>query len=213
MLLRGLRLAGLAGFVAIGSSLVLAGCSGNTESAALGAETTAAKPAADTQSPAAPAAAEAQNAAAQPVALPQPKIVVPPKPKAGAPHGPGFDMPLIELGGYAPPRPMDVLKDAHIFTADHPEVASYIPCYCGCGSMGHKNNADCFVGSRDPEGKVTAWVPHGAACAVCIDIAVESMRMRNSGASVSAIRTQVQNEYRPHFPTSETPTPPPPATR
>jgi hypothetical protein len=122
-------------------------------------------------------------------------------------------MPLIELGGYAPPRPMDVLKDAHVFTADHPEVASYIPCYCGCGSMGHKNNADCFVGTRDTEGRVTAWVPHGAACAVCIDIAVESMRMRNSGASVSAIRTQVQNEYRPHFPTSETPTPPPPAAR
>src|SRR5436190_23945192 len=38
-------------------------------------------------------------------------IVVPPKPKSGAPHGPGFDMPLIDLGGYAPPRPMEVLRD------------------------------------------------------------------------------------------------------
>jgi hypothetical protein len=140
-------------------------------------------------------------------------IVIPPKPKPGAPHGPGFDMPLLELGGYAPPRPMDVLKDAHVFAADHPEVASYVPCYCGCGNMGHKNNADCFVGSRDKEGKVTAWVPHGAACAVCIDIAVESMRMRNSGASVAAIRKQVQDEYRPHFPSSETPTPAPPPGR
>ena len=82
-----------------------------------------------------------------------------------------------------------------------------------CGNMGHKNNADCFVGARDKEGKVTAWVPHGAACAVCIDIAVESMRMRNSGASVAAIRKQVQDEYRPHFPSSETPTPAPPPGR
>ena len=122
-------------------------------------------------------------------------------------------MPLLELGGYAPPRPMDILKDAHIFTADHPEVASYIPCYCGCGSAGHKNNADCFVGGRDKEGKVTAWVPHGAACAVCIDIAVESMRMHNSGASVTAIRTQIQNEYRPHYPSTETPTAAPPPGR
>jgi hypothetical protein len=145
--------------------------------------------------------------------LPQPAIVIPPKPKAGAPHGPGFDMPLLDLGGYAPPRPMEILKDAHIFAADHPEVASYIPCYCGCGSMGHKDNADCFVGARDKEGKVTAWVPHGAACAVCIDIAVESMRMRNSGASVAAIRKQIQDEYRPRFPSSETPTPAPPAGR
>ena len=121
-------------------------------------------------------------------------------------------MPVLELGGYAPPRPMDILKDAHIFAADHPEVASYIPCYCGCGNMGHKNNADCFVEARDKQGNVTSWVPHGAACAVCIDIAVESMRMRNSGASVAAIRKQIQGEYRPRFPT-ETPTPPPPPGR
>lgn len=138
-------------------------------------------------------------------------IVVPPRPKSGAPHGPGFDMPLLELGGYAPPRPMEILRDAHIFTADHPEVASYIPCYCGCGTAGHKDNADCFIRGRDAQGRVTEWEPHGAACAVCIDIAVQSMKMRNSGASVTAIRQQVQNEYRPHFPSTETPTPAPPA--
>ena len=138
-------------------------------------------------------------------------IVVPPKPKAGAPHGPGFDMPLIDLGGYAPTRPMEVLRDAHIFTADHPEVASYIPCYCGCGQAGHKDNADCFIRQRDAQGRVTEWEPHGAACAVCIDIAVQSMKMRNSGASITAIRQQVQNDYRPRFPGTETPTPAPPA--
>ena len=138
-------------------------------------------------------------------------IVMPPKAKPGAPHGPGFDMPLIELGGYAPPRPMEVLRDAHIFTADHPEVASFIPCYCGCGTAGHKDNADCFVRQRDAQGRVTEWEPHGASCAVCIDIAVQSMKMRNSGASINAIRQQVQNEYRPRFENTETPTPAPPA--
>jgi hypothetical protein len=141
---------------------------------------------------------------------PQPTIVIPPKPTPGAPHGPGFDMPLIELGGYAPSRPMEVLRDAHIFTADHPEVASYIPCYCGCGSAGHKHNADCFVKGRDPDGRVTEWEPHGVACAVCIDIAVDSMKMRNSGASVTAIRKKVRSEYLPNFPSSETPTAAPP---
>jgi hypothetical protein len=138
-------------------------------------------------------------------------IVVPPKPTSGAPHGPGFDMPLLELGGYAPPRPMEVLRDAHVFTADHPEVASFIPCYCGCGTAGHKDNADCFIRRRDAQGLVVEWEPHGAACAVCIDIAVQSMKMRNSGASITAIRQQVQNDYRPHFPGTETPTPAPPA--
>jgi len=205
----------LAAAGALASLVFVAACSNNTETTAA-----AATPAAETAKPAvAEAPAPADNAAAQAVAsapaaeTAQAAIIVPPKPKPGAPHGPGFDMPLLELGGYAPPRPMDILKDAHVFTADHPEVASYIPCYCGCGNMGHKNNADCFVASRDKEGKVTAWVPHGAACAVCIDIAVESMRMRNSGASVSAIRSQIQNEYRPHFPSTETPTPAPPPGR
>jgi hypothetical protein len=119
-------------------------------------------------------------------------------------------MPLIDVEGYMPARPIEVLKDAHVFTADHPEVASYVPCYCGCGNAGHKNNADCFVKGRDAEGRVTEWEPHGVSCAVCIDIAVDSMKMKNSGASVMAIRRKVQGDYRPRFQGSETPTPPPP---
>ena len=163
-----------------------------------------------TSAGAAGAPAATQSAAATPEPdYPQPAVVIPPRPKAGAPHGPGFDMPLIDVEGYMPARPMEVLKDAHLFTADHPEVASYVPCYCGCGSSGHKNNADCFVRGRDPEGRVTEWEPHGVSCAVCIDIAVDSMKMRNSGASVMAIRKKVQGDYRPRFSTSETPTPAP----
>jgi Protein of unknown function with PCYCGC motif len=199
---------------ALCSAVALSACTRNAETSAAAAPAVAAQAASDAGKPAEPAGAGTAPAVATAAPeLPQPAIVIPPKPKAGAPHGPGFDMPLLELGGYAPPRPMDILKDAHVFAADHPEVASYIPCYCGCGNMGHKNNADCFVDSRDKEGKVTAWVPHGAACAVCIDIAVESMKMRNSGASVSAIRKQIQDEYRPKFPSSETPTPAPPPGR
>ena len=191
--------------VAISGTLVLAACSDNRT--------------AGTATPAngdATSAGAAANTAAQPAVAPQepdypqPAVVIPPRPKPGAPHGPGFDMPLIDVAGYMPARPMDVLKDAHVFTADHPEVASYVPCYCGCGNAGHRNNADCFVKGRDPEGRVTQWEPHGVSCAVCIDIAVDSMKMKNSGASVMAIRRKVQGDYRPRFPSSETPTPPPP---
>lgn len=197
------------------TGLMLVGaCSNKSDSTA---DAASSAPAASADASTVPGANATQSAHAQAGAaaatpdLPELAIIIPPKPKPGAPHGPGFDMPLLDLGGYPLQRPMEALKDAHIFTADHPEVASYIPCYCGCGSAGHKNNADCFVASRDKEGKVTAWAPHGVGCAVCIDIAVESMRMRNSGASVSAIRLQIQSEYRPHFPQTETPTPLPPA--
>jgi len=203
--------------IALCSLAAVSGCSRNADPAAQSAAgSTAARTGADT-TPAisdGAAAKDVPQAADNTAAVEHPltkAIVVPPRVKPGAPHGPGFDMPLIELGGYAPPRPMEVLRDAHIFTADHPEVSSFIPCYCGCGSAGHKDNADCFIRQRDAQGRVTEWEPHGAACAVCIDIAVQSMRMRNSGASISAIRQQVQNEYRPRFQNTETPTPAPPA--
>src|SRR3989442_1659527 len=104
--------------------IVAAGaCTNKTESAAEAAGANPARGASPALAAEVPSAKAAEAQTAQP-ALPQPKIVVPPKPKPGAPHGPGFDMPLIELGGFAPPRPMDVLKDAHVFAADHPEVAS-----------------------------------------------------------------------------------------
>lgn len=191
--------------VALCGALALGACSNNQSDTAAPAGGDAAN-----AGGAAPLGAEAANAAkaAEPD-YPQPAVVMPPRPKPGAPHGPGFDMPLIDVAGYMPARPMDVLKDAHVFAADHPDVASYVPCYCGCGSAGHRNNADCFVKGRDPAGRVTEWEPHGVSCAVCIDIAVDSMKMRNSGASVMAIRRKVQGDYRPRFPESETPTPAP----
>ena len=203
--------------IALCSFVAVSACSqGADPTANVAAGSSAAKAGADTTPAVADAGAakDVPQAADNTAVVDHPltkAIVMPPKPKPGAPHGPGFDMPLIELGGYAPPRPMEVLRDAHIFTADHPEVASFIPCYCGCGSAGHKDNADCFIRQRDAQGRVTEWEPHGAACAVCIDIAVQSMKMRNSGASISAIRQQVQNEYRPRFENTETPTPAPPA--
>lgn len=171
---------------------------------------------------AAPAAAEhADHAASAPATVgaaasgPQlttaPRtIVTPPRPQPGAPHGPGFDMPMITNGGMSPVRPAELVRDAHMFVADHPEVAQFIPCYCGCGTAGHTGNEDCFVVARDATGRVTEWEPHGVTCAVCIDVAVASMRMYNSGASVTAIRATIEKEYQ-QYAQSMTPTPRPPA--
>ena len=189
--------------IALAGALAVSACSNNQGTGApAGGDATNAG--------AAGAPAAAQSAAATPEPdYPQPAVVIPPGRNPARRTVPASICRSIDVEGYMPARPMDVLKDAHVFTADHPEVASYVPCYCGCGSAGHKNNADCFVKGRDPEGRVTAWEPHGVSCAVCIDIAVDSMKMRNSGASVMAIRKKVQGDYRARFQSSETPTPPP----
>jgi len=119
------------------------------------------------------------------------------------------NLPPIPFRGYAPPRAPEVVTAAFHFAAEHPEVLSYIPCFCGCERGGHRGNGDCFVRSRAANGDVLEWEEHGLECAVCIDVATRSRQMHASGASVAAIRAAVEQEFSPSFVTM-TPTPKPP---
>lgn len=76
------------------------------------------------------------------------------------PHTQDTYPPLPETG-FPPPRPMETVQAVYKFAAEHPEVLSYIPCYCGCDRQGHKGNDDCFVASRNAKGDVKAWDSHG----------------------------------------------------
>lgn len=118
--------------------------------------------------------------------------------------------PPVPFRGYAPPRPPEVVTAAFQFAAEHPEVLSYVPCFCGCQQGGHKGNHDCFVRSRAANGDVIEWEEHGVECAVCIDVATRSRQLLASGASVTEIRAAIEREFLPSAPTM-TPTPAPPA--
>jgi hypothetical protein len=117
--------------------------------------------------------------------------------------------PPVPYQSFAPPRPYDTVNAAFQFAAEHPEVLSYIPCFCGCQQGGHKGNEDCFVKARDKNGDVTEFEPHGVECAVCIDVATRARQMYTSGASVTQIRAAVEKEFKATYP-SMTPTPMPP---
>jgi Protein of unknown function with PCYCGC motif len=113
--------------------------------------------------------------------------------------------------GYAPPRSREVVTAAYQFAAEHPEVLSYVPCFCGCQRGGHQGNEDCFVKSRAANGDVIEWEDHGVDCAVCLDVATRSRQMYSSGASVRDIRAAIDKEFGSMFPTAEkmaTPSPP-----
>jgi uncharacterized protein with PCYCGC motif len=103
----------------------------------------------------------------------------PPVPQAGSPaaevsRAPGsgriaFTPPPPSYLGELPPLPMspypaqrapEVIRAVYTFAARHPEVLLYVPCFCGCQNSGHRGNDDCFVKSRDPNGRPT-WEPHG----------------------------------------------------
>ena len=174
-------------------------------------------PRGETSETAAPTAAEASTTPADPAA-PKMAKADPPTPEiiaateAQAKLGPRKQamLPPIPFQGYEPPRPRDVITAAYQFTAEHPEISSYIPCFCGCQQGGHKGNTDCFVRSRAASGDVIEWDEHGVECAVCIDVATRSRQMFSSGASVRDIRAAIEKEFGPSF-TTMTPTPRPPA--
>ncbi len=105
-------------------------------------------------------------------------------------------------------RPADAVRVAYEFVGRHPEVASFVPCFCGCESGGHRSNDHCFVRTRATDGSVLAWEPHGLECATCIDVARDSAQMYALGASVKDIRKAIDQKYASRFPT-HTPTPQP----
>jgi hypothetical protein len=47
------------------------------------------------------------------------------------------------------------------YAVAHGEALQYIPCVYGCGAIGHRHNADCYVAERHPDGAIT-FTNHGA---------------------------------------------------
>jgi len=152
--------------------------------------------------------ASAQSAQAQESTAKTPAPVADVPENARKPH-PQAKLPPLPVQAFAPPRPPDVVRAAYVFAAEHPEVLSYVPCFCGCERGGHRGNEDCFVAARDANGDVTDWDPHGLDCAVCIDVATEARQMHTSGASVRDIRAAVEKKWA-GFHGGHTPTPQPP---
>jgi len=46
------------------------------------------------------------------------------------------------------------VKEAYRFAIANPEVLSDFPCYCGCGSMGHQNNLQCYIKEVRADGSI-----------------------------------------------------------
>ena len=105
--------------------------------------------------------------------------------------------PPLPSVGFAPVRPMDIVRATYDFAAQHPEILKYVPCYCGCGEQGHKANESCFVARRDAKGNVLEWDTHGFGCTICVDVAREAMQLYASGADVVSIRAAIERKWTP----------------
>jgi hypothetical protein len=46
------------------------------------------------------------------------------------------------------------VREAYRFAVANPELVSQFPCYCGCGSVAHESNLDCYIRESRPDGTV-----------------------------------------------------------
>src|SRR5215217_869682 len=56
------------------------------------------------------------------------------------------------------------VREAYRFALAHPHDLETVPCYCGCGGMGHTSNLSCFIQDADPNWETITFDQHAAGC-------------------------------------------------
>jgi hypothetical protein len=85
-------------------------------------------------------------------------------------------------------------RQAYQFAVANPDVTEHIPCYCGCGAMGHTSNYMCYVKSVAADGTVN-FDSHAIGCSICVDITQDVMRLSRQGKSVGEIKAYIDQTY------------------
>jgi len=103
--------------------------------------------------------------------------------------------------------PMDVqsapvaVREAYQFNVANPDIMKNIPCYCGCGNIGHTSNYDCYVSSVDDKGNI-AFENHALGCSICVDITQDVMRMLRDGKSPQDAKAYIDATYSKYGPSN-----------
>ncbi len=101
--------------------------------------------------------------------------------------------PVSALPRWAQDAPARV-RTAYRFAAANPEALRNVPCYCGCGSIGHTSNLSCYIKEAQTGGALV-FDNHALGCSICVDIAQDVMRMTGEGRPASDIRAEIVAAY------------------
>jgi hypothetical protein len=101
--------------------------------------------------------------------------------------------PLTLLPGEMRSAPATV-REAYQFAVYNVDVLAQLPCYCGCGAMGHTSNYSCYIQEGSREGDI-AFDDHALGCSICVDITQDAMRLLDAGKSVEQIYDYVDAAY------------------
>ena len=87
-----------------------------------------------------------------------------------------------------------VVREAYQFAVLNRETLQQLPCYCGCGAMGHTSNYSCYIAGADQNGELQ-FDNHALSCQLCVDITQDAMRLLDEGQSVEQIFDYLDATY------------------
>ncbi len=111
-----------------------------------------------------------------------------------------YMMPLEKMPAEVQSAPVAV-QEAYQFAPINPDVMQDIPCYCGCGNIGHTSNYSCYVSDTDVQGNIK-FDNHALGCSICVDITQDVMRMLQEGKSPQEARAYVDATYAKYGPSN-----------
>lgn len=109
-------------------------------------------------------------------------------------------IPVSQLPAEVQAAPLTV-RTAYQFAAGNPDLMQHIPCYCGCGDIGHGSNYECYVSRVDASGNIT-FDNHALGCSICVDITLDVMRMLEDGKSQEEARAYIDATYSRYGPSN-----------
>jgi hypothetical protein len=113
--------------------------------------------------------------------------------------------PMSDMPAEIQNAPVSV-SDAYRFAVANPDALKNVPCYCGCGKVGHTSNYSCYVKEVKPNGEVV-FDQHALGCGICVDIAQDVMKMTRAGKSPNDIRAAIDQTYAQYGPSNMAPAP------
>lgn len=92
---------------------------------------------------------------------------------------------------------------AYHYAIEHPEVVAWMPCYCGCDAMEHRNNLDCYLKANG-----AGFEEHASFCEICVQITLKAKNLVGQGTSLREVRAIVDATWGRTAPGTDTPVPP-----
>ena len=86
-------------------------------------------------------------------------------------------------------------QNAYAYAMDAWNVIQWMPCYCGCGAMGHTSNLDCYYKPMLPGSNGLTYEEHASYCQICVDITTTASKLAGEGKSLLEIRQAVDRQY------------------